>query len=357
MLLGLVAAQRADGIDAVIGSLGDAGEGERPLEMECARRGIPCRKIRFSPSINVFAAARVLREAESDGVDLLHTHGYKPDILFGMVLRPLRRMPVIATAHGWTETRRHTKMAAYQILQRLSWRWVERVVAVADNSPVYRAGPHDNAVTIENGINLDPVGRSTLDPELLDRIIRHCRGRMCIGLVGRLSPEKGVDILLSALCQLRAAGDDCALVIVGDGPERGRLKDFVTRNGLSDAVLFVGYVEGAGALIPRFDFLAIPSRTEGLPMTLLEAMAAGVPVIASRVGQIGRVLDEGRCGVLIQPGDTVALTAGIRRLIQDEAYRESLAAGARLRVIDNYGISRTAGRYASQYEELLRVKA
>jgi glycosyltransferase involved in cell wall biosynthesis len=358
MLLSLVAAQRAAGIDAQIGSLGDRGEGERPLEAECARRGIPCRKIRFNPAINVLAAAKILKGFEAEGVDLLHTHGYKADILFGMLLYPVRRIPIIATAHGWSETRWCTKVALYQTLQRLSWRWIERVAAVADNSPAYRAQlRQDHVVTIENGINLDAAPSAVTNSELRRRIMLYCKGRPAIGIVGRLSHEKGVDVLLSALHQLRSSGDECAVVVVGEGPERGRLEDFVAKNGLHDQVLFVGYVEGAGSLMSCFDLLVMPSRTEGLPITLLEAMAANVPVIASRVGQIGRVLEEGKCGLLIAPEDAGALAAGIRRLLQDNAYRESLATRARVRVTDNYSMSKTAGEYTSQYDELLCMKA
>lgn len=352
--MSLVAAQRASGIDAEIGSLGSEGEAERPLEKECARRGIPCRRIRFSPAINVLAAARVLKEAEAGGVDLLHTHGYKPDILFGMMLRPVRRIPIISTMHGWSETRRYTKMAAYQALQRLSWRWIERVVAVADNSPAYRGNAsRTNAVTIENGIVLS--AGACMDPELMERFRRHCHGRPCIGMVGRLSLEKGADTLLSALAQLRAAGRNYALVVVGDGPERTGLEDAVERLGLRADVLFAGYIDGAGQLMSCFDILAMPSRTEGLPMTLLEAMAAGVPVVASRVGQIATVLEDGGCGVLIEPDNAGALATGIERLLQDKPYRNALVARARTRVSSAYSMSEVAAKYAEQYGDLLRV--
>lgn len=351
MLLSLVAAQRADGIDAVVGSLGDEGEAERPLEMECARRGIPCRKIRFSPAINVFAAARVLRKAEADGVDLLHTHGYKPDILFGMALRPLRRIPVIATVHGWSETRAWSKMAAYQALQRLSWRWIERVVAVADNSPAYRGAARNRTVTIENGIAPDTL--ASADPELRAHIEQHCHGRPCIGMIGRLSHEKGADVLLAAFSQLRAAGRDYALVLIGDGPECAGLEELVRSHGLEGEVLFTGYVDRASRLMACFDVLAMPSRTEGLPITLLEAMVAGVPVVASRVGQIPAVVENGACGTLIDPEDAGALATGLARLIEDKGQRDALVARAQARVSKDYGMSRVAARYTAQYSELV----
>jgi len=354
MLLGLVAAQLAAGIDAEIGSIGLAGEPERALERECRQRGIPCRSIRFSPSVNVFAAARLLRAVRREGIDLLHTHGYKPDILFGLLRCLSGRIPTVATVHGWTETRRFSKMGLYQALDRLSWFCMDRVVAVAQASPVHRTPClQSRAVTIENGIASHEPDPAQPEPAVAGRIASHCRGRPCIAMVSRLSPEKGLDTMLAALAQLREAGADYALVIVGEGPERERIERQIAEQGLEGQVLLTGYVEEAFRLMPRFDVLAIPSRTEGLPITLLEAMAGHVAVIATRVGQIPAVLDQGNCGHLLEPGDAGGLADGIRRLVEDRSYRETRVSNAARRVREYYSIVTTADRYAALYAGIL----
>lgn len=355
MVLGLVEAQLKMGVFGEVGSIAAEGAAPRPLEIECDRRGIPYRRLAITPAINICSAAKHLHDAESAGVDLLHGHGYKPNILFGMFLGAIRQIPMITTIHGWTETRRFTKMGFYQALDRISWRWLDQIVAVSDVSPAYReqhlAG---KVVTIKNGITF-PLNAAQLPEVVAKRVDAHCRNRPCIGMVSRLSPEKGVDTMLSAMTKLIEDGADYALVIVGEGPERHRIERQIKENHLGDNVMLAGYVDRAQGLIPRFDVLAIPSRTEGLPITLLESMVHNVAVIASRVGQIPEVLDKGRCGYLIEPDDDLALAKGVRHLIEDHNHREELIKFARKRVLNKYGMAQVAQRYNKIYKKLVTL--
>ena len=358
MLMGLIEAQRAYGIMGEVASIAAQDTAERPLERECDRRGIPCRRLRFSPAINVIAAGRLLKEFERDGIDLLHGHGYKPDVLFGMLLAGIRCIPMLTTVHGWTETRRFSKMSLYQLLDRISWRWMDRVVAVAESSPVHMGRrPRLNAKTIENGImfptdmSLSPAGLA-----VAERIKQHCGGRTCIGMVARLSREKGIDTMLSAMCRLREEGSQCALVIIGEGQLRGNIERLIEGYELGSSVLLTGYVENASQLMPCFDLLVMPSRTEGLPISLLEAMACKVPVIASRVGQIPQVMKGGECGHLIDPEDDAALASGIKRIVDDSQYRIALVQNASKHVTAEYSIQQAARKYMLLYRELLEQK-
>jgi len=355
MLMSLIEAHRTLGISGEVASMAARNDAERPIETECDRRGIPCRRIRFSPGINILAARRLLKGFEREGVDLLHGHGYKPDILFGMCLGGIRRIPMLTTVHGWTETGCWSKMALYQVADRISWGWMDRVVAVADNSPVHKwRRLRPNATTIENGIMLPAAnGLSASGLAVAERIQHRCGRRPCIGMIARLSHEKGIDIMLSAMSRLQRQGKDYALVILGEGQLRGRIEQQIEDYGLGEHVLLTGYVENASQLMFRLDLLAIPSRTEGLPMTLLEAMASRVPVIASRVGQIPLVLKNGECGHLIDPGDDRGLADGITRIVEERQYRDGLVANASRRVMAEYSITRAAGKYSNLYRELV----
>ncbi len=162
--------------------------------------------------------------------------------------------------------------------------------------------------------------------------------------------------MLSAMCRLREEGSQCALVIIGEGQLRGNIERLIEGYELGSSVLLTGYVENASQLMPCFDLLVMPSRTEGLPISLLEAMACKVPVIASRVGQIPQVMKGGECGHLIDPEDDAALASGIKRIVDDSQYRIALVQNASKHVTAEYSIQQAARKYMLLYRELLEQK-
>ncbi len=135
-----------------------------------------------------------------------------------------------------------------------------------------------------------------------------------IGTIGRLSHEKGVDILLSALADLVANGLSFTVVIAGDGPMRSSLQRKAVLLGLTDRIRFLGHLDDVPSLLANLDLLVIPSRSEGLPNVLLEALHADVPVVATRVGAITNVLEAHRAGILVDPAP-VPLSRGIREAL------------------------------------------
>jgi glycosyltransferase involved in cell wall biosynthesis len=152
--------------------------------------------------------------------------------------------------------------------------------------------------------------------------------------VGRLSPEKAPEVLLQA-----AEGTGMHVVVAGEGPLRASLEAGADRT----RVRFLGFVPEVGPVLAAADVLALPSRTEGLPMAVLEAMAAGVPVVASAVGSLPEVLGNG-AGVLVPPGDVTALRLALEQLSVPER-RAALAGTARLRVESRYGVAAMARSY------------
>ncbi len=178
-------------------------------------------------------------------------------------------------------------------------------------------------------------------------------GTALIGVVARLSHEKGVDLAIAALALLRSRDQDAALAIAGDGPEEAALRRQAEAAGLTDRVHFLGRVADVGSLYRTLDCVMIPSRdgAEGLPNVLLEAMSASLPVVATRVAAVPEVLVDEAAGLVVPPGDAPALAAAAERALASGFY--TAGKEARQTVVRRFSLDRRALRLAALYREIL----
>ena len=174
--------------------------------------------------------------------------------------------------------------------------------------------------------------------------------RPIVGALGRLSPEKGFDVFMGALRLLPAARG----FLVGDGPERARLEGLAAELELGPRLTVTGRVPDSRRYIRAFDVLVVPSRFEGFPLVILEAMLAGVPVVASDVGSISEAVREEETGFLVPPGDERALAAALSRLLEDAELRRSLGARARALALERFTAPVMARAFAALYAEVTR---
>lgn len=356
MLLNLMEEQVALGLDPILASIGRPGVGEKAIEVEARRRNLSVRPFRMKPGPNWRGCREILEFAKSEGADLIHTHGYKGNILFSLMPRALRQVPMVTTLHGYTWTGGLTRMYFYQKLDAMCLRRSDQVVLVngaMTNHPFLRGKRNIPFKVIENGIAVSRRGDRPAGGELRSDIIDFAGKGFTIAAIGRLSREKGFDRLVEAVAGLVAAGKDIRLVIMGDGYLKGELFLKVNELGIADRVMFSGYVDGAGRYLPYFNLFAMSSLTEGLPMVLLEAMAAEVPIVATYVGGIPEVLDHGEGGVLVGAGDVGALKGGIEEVMDrpEAAARRTACALARVREV--YSSRAMAERYSKIYADLL----
>jgi glycosyltransferase involved in cell wall biosynthesis len=207
---------------------------------------------------------------------------------------------------------------------------------------------------VENGI---PFAEASRPAARRQDVLEFCRQRVTIGAVGRLSREKGFDVLLDACAGLVAEGRDIRLAILGEGGRRAELEARAMALGMTDRFLLPGYVDGAGSYLQHFNLFALPSLTEGLPMVLLEAMRAGVPVVATRVGGIPDAFDLGKAGLLVTPGEVPSLKAGIAEILDLPAAARRRADEAAHRVRTIYSSEAMAARYLKIYQEVLQGSA
>jgi glycosyltransferase involved in cell wall biosynthesis len=207
--------------------------------------------------------------------------------------------------------------------------------------------PRSKVCVVPNGVDVDRFHPGADDGSLQQIGIA---GGPVVGHVARLAPVKNQALLIRAFADVRSQVPGAQLVIVGDGPEREALRGQIEQLGLVGAVHLAGEQRDIPSLLRAFDVFALPSKAEGTSMSVLEAMASGVPVVASAVGGTPALLDDGRCGLLVPPNDVPALATALVRVLTDKEGRQQLAAAARARAVTVYAEDRVVDRYVALYE-------
>ena len=361
MLLALVEEQIKLGLQPVIASIGEKGIEPKSLEVAALNKGLPLEVFRMHPGPNIAGAMKILRYAWRNHFDILHSHGYKSNVLFGFLPRSIRKLPMVSTHHGYTSTAGFTKNRFYEWVDSIGLRFIDEVVLVNRGmlaNPKLRKLKRVKFRVVDNGI---PIGEPTeaikgvsnqvsdgLHPD--DAVISDfCRNGFTIGSIGRLSREKGFEILIDSLCRIKERGIDAGLVIIGEGSLKRKLADYANERGIAEKVLMPGYRRDAWRFMPLFSVFAISSYTEGLPVTLLEAMRAGVPVVATAVGGIPEVLDSGKAGCLVKPGGAEELAAAVMKLHDEPPYAADLSERAYKRLTTLYSSAAMAEKYHQIY--------
>ncbi len=178
-------------------------------------------------------------------------------------------------------------------------------------------------------------------------------GTHLIGAVGRLYPEKGFVYLIEAVALLRDSGYSVHCVILGEGPQAGELGELVERLGVGEQVQLLGRRDDVDRVIRELDVAVLCSVREGSPLAMLEYMAAGAPIVASAVGGVPELIDDGVHGLLVAGADAQALHDGIARLLDDRALAERLGAAARARRAAEFDLDGLMRRIEELYDELL----
>jgi glycosyltransferase involved in cell wall biosynthesis len=322
------------------------------LRKRANRRQAPLVEIADRGFFDLRAVVELVRLCRRERVAIYHGHDYKSNLL-GLVLKRFHPMRLVTTAHGWVVHSARTPF--YYRVDKFCMRHYERVICVSNDlvTECRRAGVRaERLVLLENGIDLADHARATPTADAKVRLGLDPT-RPLIGAVGRLSPEKGFDLLVNAIALLRNRERAARLVIVGDGDESARLRAMIERLGLGPDVRLAGFQSDPRPYYEAFDVFALSSLREGLPNVLLEAMALGVPCVATRVNGVPRLIEDGVSGRLVQPGDAAALAAGLAELLSDEPLRQRLSAAARSVVEERYSFARRMERLAGLYDEVL----
>ncbi len=302
------------------------------------------------------ALTRLMRRGR---FDLVHTHTSKAGILGRAAGRLARVRRIVHTPHGHYFHGGYAGPAMIRLfvhLERWAATFTDRIVALTDQEARDHLrlgiGTPARFVTIPSGVELAPYEKPPEPPAAVRAALGLPPDAWLVGAVGRLEPVKGHRHLVEAVAHLAPRIPGLYLALAGDGELGPELQARVRDAGLADRVRFLGWRDDTPTLLHAFDVFAFPSLNEGMGRALVEAMAAGRPIVASRAGGIPEVLGDGEAGVLVEPGDAVALARGIERLLGDPPLRARLAEAARRRA-ERYGVDVMLERIAALYRELL----
>jgi glycosyltransferase involved in cell wall biosynthesis len=317
----------------------------------------------ISPLRDLVATLRLARLIRRERPDILHTHTAKAGTV-GRVAALLagRRGPpiVVHTFHG------HVLRGYFGPLRSRFFRMLERWLAarttaliavspqVRDDLVALGVAPANRFAVIRLGIELDeriaPAQNGRAESR---RYLGIGDDRFSVGWIGRMTAVKRTDDVLVAFKRLRDEGVDAVLCMVGDGPDRPQLEQRAHELGVMRDTLFLGYQEDVAPFYAAFDALVLPSSNEGTPVSAIEALAAGRPVVATRVGGVPDVVQEGDDGFLVEPGATDDLADRLALLARDPALRERMGEAGRRRVLPRYAVERLVDDVDRLYRSLL----
>ncbi len=274
---------------------------------------------------------------------ILHAHGYKA-LFYGAAARGT--VPLVAHHHGVTRHDRKVRLYEWLAKGLYAGDAVRRVVVVgeAGREELKRRGIEASKVEV--------ITNALVDRGPLERVPRGAGEPLRALVLGRLSPEKGIDLLLEALS--RVPGLALTVDIVGDGPERGRLEQRARSDG---RVRLHGWHDDVRPFLATSDALLLPSLREGLPLALLEGIAAGLVVVASRVGSVVEVVEDGGHGLLVPAGDTAALASALERLVTGFESLRAATPEASERVRRRHGIEAWADATLALYRSAVTATA
>lgn len=321
----------------------------QPLPLADAARalGLPVHVLPAPGRFDRRAAARLRTLAAALNADVLHSHGYKADLLALLAARGTT-LRTVATPHGWSESA-DWRVRAYEAFDRLLLRHMD---AVAPLSPDLAAGlMRDRRVAarlalIPNGVDLAEVDAARAAPP---RRPPDAGDASVIGYVGQMIARKGVDTLLSAFAGRRRG--DARLVLVGDGPDRPALMAQAQDLGIAERVHWTGFTPDRLAWMRGFDLFVLPSRREGIPRCLMEAMALGVPVAASDIPGNRDLVEPGMTGQMFAAGDAAGLMACMVALDQPNRIA-AMAHAAERRVRERFSAAAMADGYARLFAQV-----
>ncbi len=287
----------------------------------------------------------------NERVGVIHTHEFTANA-YGSLMGQIMGVPVVATVHG-------KNYFAEQVKRRIAYRYVSRVsrmVAVSEDLKqfiVQRVGVAEHRVNVVyNGV--DAAGPLPVDQlSAIREDLRLSEYDHVIGAVGSLYPVKGHIHLIKALPDILKACPKTVLLLVGQGELAQTLKTEVVKLNLDAHVRFLGFRSDVPALLSLFDVFVLPSLSEGLSMALLEAMAAGKPVVATKVGGNSELVLDGETGFLIDSGSPESISDRIVQVLQDKVGAVRMGDRGRLRVRDKFSFRAMVDKYENYYEQAI----
>jgi sugar transferase (PEP-CTERM/EpsH1 system associated) len=324
--------------------------GDLALEAEGITGSVHC--VEKGPGLRLGTIRRLRSLFREIRPDIVHTHQIGALFYAGLAARGAGVPLVVHTEHGkhYASRRRTRWLGWFAGLYAAQFFCVSEDIAAEVRA--CRVVPDRKLSVVPNGINTDRF-RDRSGAQSLRRSLGIPLEAPVLGSLGRLTEVKRQDLLLDAFSQVRRRVPDAHLLLVGDGPLMGDLRRHSCRLGLEEVIHFAGYQPEPARYLAAMDVFALSSRSEGMPLVVLEAWASSVPVVATAVGGLPDLIDPGRTGELVPPGDPTALAEAVARLLEDPQLRSELGEGGYRKVTAHYEVRHMARTYEGHYLRLL----
>jgi glycosyltransferase involved in cell wall biosynthesis len=324
-----------------------------PWAREAESAGIEVLSLDKKTGFDLGIVGRLRRLFRAERPDIVNTHLWTADV-WARLAAILEKVPRIVVTEQNVDV---WKKAHHRLIDRLLFRRTDKVVCVSDQVKAFYRDhlgvPEAKLEVIPNAISVTPPAPPEGSRPLRDEIGASAEDFVLL-CAARLHPQKAHVVLFEAARRLLAEGaPPFRVALAGEGSLRPELEQRARALGLGDRVHFLGFRNDVRALLPQADAFVLPSLYEGLPLSALEAMAAGLPVVVTRVGGNPGIVDDGVNGLMVEPGDPKALAAALGRVLRDRALGRALGEEGRRRVAERHDIERVAARTYSLFDELL----
>jgi glycosyltransferase involved in cell wall biosynthesis len=346
---------------------GDVAKGEESMAFVAESAGVEVVRLpglsrEISPVRDLLAALRVAREIRRTRPHILHTHTAKAGAIgraAAVLAGRARPQVVIHTYHGHVLNGYFGLVgtSVFRAIERILARFSDALVAVSpqvrDDLVALDVAPAQRFAVVRLGIDLEPRVQTTVDAAELRRRLGIGSERFVVGWFGRMTAVKRTDDLIDVLVALHRRDIDACVLLVGDGTDRERLEQRARDGGVARDVFFLGYQKDVASWYALADAVVLTSVNEGTPVTIIEALAAGRPVVTTNVGGVADVVRDGIDGFLVEVGDTEGMATRLAEIAVDPRVGRRLAASGRDRVLSRYAIARLVDDIDRLYRSML----
>ncbi len=330
-----------------------------PLAEEARMQGFPVQVFSMVNNLDMAVIFRIASYLKQQQPDLVHTHGVRANFCGRTGARLAGMKHIVTTIHSRVSMDYPTQWGNwfFSLVDRLSSPMAEHLICVSHQLKMYlvqQGIPAHKMSVIHNGIDAVPFRRFSAEDAAEIRAEWNIQPHQkVIGAVGRLVPIKGYDVFLKAAQKVKDRFPEAVFMIVGEGPCLDSLQELARKLKIHEQVLFTGFQENIPAFFSMMDVFVISSFTEGGPIVLLEAMAAGVPAIATRVGGVPEVLVDQKNGFMVEPHNPESLAERIMRLLEDTDLARRFQLEAQLTLDREYTVEIVTEKTQNLYRQLL----
>jgi glycosyltransferase involved in cell wall biosynthesis len=336
-------------IEYHVGAFVSGGGEAHPLVSSLKAAGASVRELTDRGGLDKELVASIVKLMDELRIDVLHSSEFRSNVM-ALLARRQRRVKLVATVHGWIVNSLRGRI--YRVLDKTMLRSFDGAVFVSGATrrliPSWWL-PERRTCVLHNGLVLGKYGQNAVSAP---RKPVDVKGIVTVLNVGRLSPEKGQDLLLRAIAQLAGRYPGLCLKFAGTGPEEAPLRSLAQSLGIGDRVQFLGYIQDMPSLYAEADLLVQSSLTEGLPNVILEAAYLRLPMVATSVGGTAEIVEHGKSGWLVRPGDVEEIRAGIEAFLRRPGEFIAMSAAAQENIRERFSFSVRTQRLTDFYERL-----